>query len=135
MRRVSWSDSLLTSEHIYPKYDYSDYDELEEEPGDNHRPEKKSEFSHRLHPSLLPPSDGDPYAAGFSPPGYLQGNSLSSFVPSSLSPPALEDSYSSEFKFQQEDTSKRDSSTSTSGPVDYSEYYSDQSSNTAALLW
>ncbi len=128
MRRVSWSDSQLTSEHVYPKYDYSDYEEVEQP--------SSSVLSHRLHPSLLPPSDGDPYTAGFNPPGYSQGGSLSNFVPSSLSPTVMEDNY--EFSFQEESKNEDKSSPPVdNGPAehDYSDYYSDQTSNAAALLW
>lgn len=134
MRRVSWSDSQLVSEHFYPKYDYSDYEEVEQVTSS----EESSEFSHRLHPSLLPPSDGDPYTAGFSPPGYSQGGSLSSFVPSSLSPTLMENNY--EFSFNEEPKEEEAGNSSvpgSTGPAehDYSQYYSDQTSNAAALLW
>lgn len=78
LRRVSFSDSMLHVEHVYPKYDYSDYEEvqiLEESDGGLERNDSFSKgignsgLSQKLHP-FLRPSDSvsaDPYHYNPSP--------------------------------------------------------------------
>ena len=84
MRRVSFSDSSLHTEHFYPKYDYSDYDEIEQELPDIFGRGKlrtiNAGLSHRLHPSLRTDNepDSDSYRYGF--------NSSTGSNPSSPSP-------------------------------------------------
>lgn len=134
LRRVSWSDSNLVMQHTYPKYDYSDYDDLEQkEPSsmDN------SIFSHRLHPSLRQVNDSssaDPYISSFSPSGYMQGGSLGNFVPSSLAPGLLgSDGYAELSPSQEDEEDMADVSLHSDDLTN--EYYTDQTSNAAALLW
>ena len=93
MRRVSFSDSSLHTEHFYPKYDYSDYDEIEQELPDIFGRGKlrnvNTGLSHRLHPSLRTDNDtnSDSYRYGF--------NSSAGGNPSSPSPSSSTDSPSS----------------------------------------
>lgn len=49
-RRVSWNEDQMHTEHTYPKYDYRDYDELNEEV--ENETTDSSVFSHPIHPSL-----------------------------------------------------------------------------------
>ena len=89
MRRVSFSDSSLHTEHFYPKYDYSDYDEIEQELPDIFGRGKlrnvNTGLSHRLHPSLRTDNDtnSDSYRYGF--------NSSAGGNPSSPSPSSSTD--------------------------------------------
>ena len=136
MRRVSWSDTQLTSEHFYPKYDYSDYDDIDQENSSGSSKNANSGLSHRLHPSLRP-NDSDPYGYGFtspaSPRSATADNSLSTFVPKALSTytPQILSSYSQEV----------DVNNSTTGTLEEevedqtNDFYADLNSNTAALLW
>ncbi len=48
--RVSFSESDLTVEHFYPKYDYRDYDEIQEESDEEGK--ELTGLSQRVHPSL-----------------------------------------------------------------------------------
>lgn len=45
---MSWNDDQIKTEHTYPKYDYADYEELNEEVEST----DMSVFSHPIHPSL-----------------------------------------------------------------------------------
>lgn len=138
MRRVSWSDTNLVSEHYYPKYDYSDYEEIEQE---NHNSSEDVGFSHKLHPSLRPVNtQSDPYKnyTNFSTApmnGMGSEGSLSTFTPSSLS------SYAPRILAGYSDINTTDTEDSTPAntgaiPEEQTEdFYADVTSNTAALLW
>ena len=72
---MSFSDSQLVLEHVYPKYDYSDYEEIDHDKEDRGWSEtdggnanENSGLSHKLHPSLRPTdtNSADPY--GYSSP-------------------------------------------------------------------
>jgi len=47
---VSWNEDQIITEHTYPKYDYTDYDDLNEEAENESKEEPV--FSHPIHPSL-----------------------------------------------------------------------------------
>lgn len=121
-------------EHFYPKYDYSDYDEIEH--ASDSPSTENSGLSHRLHPSLRP-NESDPYGYGFnsskSPPS---NSSLSTFVPKALSSfsPQTVSGYSDRNQVVAANDTNR---TIEEVPVDEEtdDYYADLTSNTAALLW
>lgn len=151
MRRVSWSDTQLVSEHYYPKYDYSDYDDIEREEDNKNRflaalAKENSGLSHRLHPSLRRNNDTDGYGyGGFSPTSPASRsttteNSLGSFVPKTLSghSPQMFSGYTDP------EVKKDDKQAEQNGLPEELETVQEQtddfyanftSSNTAALLW
>ena len=150
MRRVSWSDSQLVSEHYYPKYDYSDYDDLEREEENKNRfkaalAKENSGLSHRLHPSLLRrTSDTDDYGYGFSPTSppprsTTPESSLSSFVPKTLAghSPQMFSSYSDTHTEAEDNKGQENGLPDTLESVQEQsdDFYADLASNTAALLW
>ena len=138
---MSWSETHFVSEHFYPKYDYSDYDDIEQERnGESPAPSSKGNLglSHRVHPSLRPSSDADPYSYSFTSPSSPRSpssdSSLSSFVPKGLS------SYTPHYSPVEHSNIQPDSSHMEEEPFQPSEqqvddYYPDLTSNTAALLW
>lgn len=142
MRRVSWSDTQLESKHYYPKYDYSDYEEIEQEHTKNASTfHKNSGLSQRLHPSLRQ-NDTNSYGYGFgssgSPWSPTAENSLSAFVPKTLtySPQILGD-YSQPPRtasVADERVREEEESGQTVEEQD-NDFYADLTSNTAALLW
>lgn len=142
MRRVSWSDTQLVSEHFYPKYDYSDYEEIEEEQTQVTTSSKgNSGLSHRVHPSLRQSGDADPYGYEFtstSPRSQTSDSSLSSFVPKSLSAyspsgyTAPESSPKANGNHELEVDGAQEPQQTEQQTDDY---YADLTSNTAALLW
>ena len=127
MHRVSWSGSNLVMEHTYPKYDYSDYDHLDQE-----EPHPKNlGFSHHLHPSLVMANEP---SSGYNSSRYLQGGTLGSFAFSSLSPSVVSNGYA-DFNCPQE---VREATAKTSPPSEEEQtdhYYADQATNVVALLW
>ena len=164
LRRVSFSDSNLEIEHFYPKYDYSDYEDIEQERPDIFGRSKlrNSGLSHRLHPSLRMDNDTNSdsyrYGGGFnsspggsntsspSPPattetpitnGVLGGGGLSSYTPSMLSP---FDNLSS-FTASPIASPIKEEEASSSMEVEQvdgnsaDDYYSSLNADTAALLW
>ncbi len=150
MRRVSWSDTQLVSEHFYPKYDYSDYDDVEREEDNKNRfkaalSKENSGLSHRLHPSLRRNNDTDGYGYGgfspTSPPPRITApeSSLSSFVPKTLAghSPQMFSGYS-DTHTEAEDSRGQENGlpdTLESGQEQSDAFYADLTSNTAALLW
>lgn len=136
MRRVSWSDTQLTSEHCYPKYDYSDYDDIDQERSSRNSINVNSGLSHRLHPSLRP-NESDPYGYGFtspaSPRSTTADNSLSTFVPKALSTysPQILSSYLQEVGVHNGATETLEEELEDQT----NDFYADLNSNTAALLW
>lgn len=99
----------MHTEHFYPKYDYSDYEDIEQELPDifGRNKLRNAGLAHRLHPSLRTDSESqsDSYRYGFSGSnssspspistdspssnggfGAGGGGGLSSYKPSSLSP-------------------------------------------------
>ena len=68
---MSFSDSNLHTEHFYPKYDYSDYEDIEQELPDifGRGKLRNAGLAHRLHPSLREDNDtdSDSYRYGFNP--------------------------------------------------------------------
>ena len=150
MRRVSWSDTQLVSEHYYPKYDYSDYDDIEREEANKNKfmaalAKENSGLSHRLHPSLRHNNDSDGYGyGGFSPTSpsprnTTSENSLSSFVPKTLSghSPQMLAGYTDlnpDAHIQAEENGLPEELETVQEQTD--DFYDDfTSSNTAALLW
>lgn len=144
MRRVSWSDTNLVLEHYYPKYDYSDYEEVERDVNSdtsNLASTENSGLSHRLHPSLRPSTDSDPYSYGFSSGvssrSPASDNSLSTFVPKALSAysqsPQILSSYSDRNQVAANDISRPLEEVTPEEETD--DFYADLTSNTAALLW
>lgn len=136
MRRVSWSETQFVSEHSYPKYDYSDYDTIEQEETNEDPPttsNKNLGLSHRVHPSLRP---NDPYSYNFSgsPRSQPSDGSLSTFMPKGLS------SYTPHYTAVDHSPMENGDSQVSQEPLDQPEqhtdtFYADLTSNTAALLW
>ncbi len=150
MRRVSWSDSQLVSEHFYPKYDYSDYDDIEREQENKNKfmtalAKENSGLSHRLHPSLRRNNDTDAYGyGGFSPTSTsprttTPDNSLSSFVPKTLSGHSLQmlsgyTDINPQTGGNNEEVNESPQELETV-QEQTDDFYADLTSNTAALLW
>ena len=152
MRRVSWSDTQLVSEYFYPKYDYSDYEDIEREEANKNQfmaalAKENSGLSHRLHPSLLQrKNDTDSYGYGSynstSPPARTtpSENSFSSFVPKALSghSPQLFSGYADPIP-EVRSTEKAEENglleELDSVPEQTDDFYADLATNTAALLW
>ena len=141
LRRVSFSDSNLETEHYYPKYDYSDYEDIEQERPDIFGRSKlrNAGLSHRLHPSLRTDNDSnsDDYryggkfnsSSGSSNPasspspsstaapevpstnGIFGGGGLSSYTPSMLSPFDAFSASPISSPIKEEETETKDSST------------------------
>ena len=148
LRRVSWSDSALISEYYYPKYNYSDYEEIHEETPQISSHEN-SGLSQRLHPSLRLSNDtnSDPYHYGYSPSASPKSgsseSSLANFIPSSLSSysPRILANYSD--PIESSDAATEEAGISITGStqmsptneVDTDDFYAGLTSNTAALLW
>lgn len=139
MRRVSWSETHFVLEHTYPKYDYSDYEEIQQETNGDCATVSSGEnlgLSHRVHPSLRPANETDPYSYGFTSPtptkNTAAGSSLGSFVPKTLS------SYTPQFTPLSNSPMAEQIAEE---PLDQPEqqaddfYGADLTSNTAALLW
>jgi len=63
----------MRTEHTYPKYDYTDYDDLVEE-AENQTTKEDTVFSHPIHPSL-----------GFSGGSRSSSDDLSNYRPHVLS--------------------------------------------------
>ena len=159
LRRVSFSDSNLHTEHFYPKYDYSDYEDIEQELPDifGRGKLRNSGLSHRLHPSLRVDNDvdSDAYRYGFnsnssnnlsSPPpssSDLPSNGveggLSSYKPSMLSPfDSLASFNSPGYSTPPTTPIKEDPREDISNEQiedNSTDYYSSLNADTAALLW
>lgn len=142
MRRVSWSETHFVSEHFYPKYDYSDYDDIEQEneeldsPATTPMAKKNLGLSHRVHPSLRPTNTSDdPYSYSFtsptSPRSTAPNSSLSSFVPKTIS------SYTPQYTAEDHSPMTNGGSPVSHEPLEQNtdDFYADLTSNTAALLW
>ena len=160
LRRVSFSDSNLEIEHFYPKYDYSDYEDIEQELPDIFGRSKlrNAGLSHRLHPSLRTDNDTNSdtyrYGGGFnssssnpasspSPPaapeshatnGILSGGGLSSYTPSMLSPFDAFTASPISSPIKEEETSSSTEVEQVDGNSE-DDYYSSLNADTAALLW
>ena len=160
---MSFSDSNLHTEHFYPKYDYSDYEDIEQDLPDIFGRSKlrNSGLAHRLHPSLRgdDDADSDSYRYGFnagsgsnsstpSPtpaesPSSIEigvGGGLSSYKPSMLSPfdnfhsPGFSGSLDIDSPI--EETESEGTSKNTEQVDENStDYYSSLNADTAALLW
>jgi len=78
MRRVSWSDTNLTEEHFYPKYSYEDYDDINSDKEDN----SDNELSQPIHPSMRATNETDSDMYRYSPG---RASSLGSYTPSIMS--------------------------------------------------
>jgi hypothetical protein len=140
MRRVSWSDTHLVLEHYYPKYDYSDYDDIEQENAVKSSSTENSGLSHRLHPSLRNNNESDPYGYGFnpvvSPRSHTSENSLSTFVPKALSSYSQSPQVSPTYSDRDQVVSTNNSTLEEVTPEEENDdFYADLTSNTAALLW
>lgn len=123
------------SEHFYPKYDYSDYEDAEEAPTSSGPPSTaNSGLSHRLHPSLRPNNESDPYAYGFgsalSPRSPPADNSLSTFVPKALSSQIV-----SSYSDHHLEVATNGAIEEVAVEEETDDFYADLASNTAALLW
>lgn len=127
------------SEHFYPKYDYSDYEDIEHGETSSPPSTENSGLSHRLHPSLRPNNESDPYAYGFgsahSPRSPPSDTSLNTFVPKALSSysPQTVSSYSDRKQEATADESNMIIEVAVEEETD--DFYADLASNTAALLW
>lgn len=148
LRRVSFSDSQLTVEHVYPKYNYDDY--VEDDGHDKDKtdgPSNNSGLSQRLHPSLRSPHDTstDPYnLSGYTSPsptkpsekkiGLYSPSILSSFgdivqpnFSDNSSPSRSVASLPPKLAAVEESPSP--------SPTTTHDYYSNLNQDTAALLW
>lgn len=125
-------------EHFYPKYDYSDYDEIEQDDTSKPPSTKNSGLSHRLHPSLRPSNESDPYSYGFgstvSPRSPTHDNSLSTFVPKALSGYSQSPEILSDRNHAVVNDNSRTLEEATA-EEEADDFYTDLTSNTAALLW
>lgn len=162
---MSFSDSNLHTEHFYPKYDYSDYEDIEQELPDIFGRSKlrNSGLAHRLHPSLMgeEDTDSDSYRYGFnagsesnsstpSPtaaesPSSIGvdtggGRGLSDYKPSMLSP--FDNFHTPGFSGSLELDSPTEETESEGTGRDTekvdgnsTDYYSSLNADTAALLW
>ena len=90
---MSFSDSELCVAHVYPKYDYSDYEDIDhdrEEVGwsetDGRETNENSGLSHKLHPSLRPTETNTADLYGYSSPSPTKPDSYRYSSPSSNSP-------------------------------------------------
>ena len=160
---MSFSDSNLHTEHFYPKYDYSDYEDIEQDLPDifGRNKLRNSGLAHRLHPSLTGEEDTDGYRYGFnagsgsnsstpsptpaeSPSSIAvdigRGGGLSSYKPSMLSPfdhlhtPGFTGSLDIDSPIE-ETESEETSKDTEKGDGNSSDYYSSLNADTAALLW
>jgi len=124
------------SEHFYPKYDYADYDDMEEE---DRTASDNSGLSHPVHPSLQAVNETDRYENGFNSTPWNQSfdSSLSSFVPKTLSSYGtnlLADSYTEpEPEPAGGAIEESEAQQQVDGQAD--DYYGDVGSGTPALLW
>ena len=90
LRKVSFSDSDLEMQHVYPKYDYSDYEDIDhdkEEVGwsetDGGETNENSGLAHKLHPSLRPTETNSTDFYGYSSPSPTKPDSYRYSSPSS----------------------------------------------------
>ena len=89
---MSFSDTQISSSHFYPKYDYSDYDEVQNDSESQgyfeETTDSNSGLSHRLHPSLRS-SESDSHFDRYNPSpvkkGNLSASDIHSYTPSILS--------------------------------------------------
>lgn len=147
LRRVSFSDTQLSIQHVYPKYDYKDYDEAQSDDGNESQgyfeesTDGNSGLSHRLHPSLRSGETGSQfYRYNASPIKDNQsGNSLHQYTPSILSGfgselqqhlSGLSSSTRNETKFSPEPSDQMPA-----GDDQTNDIYTNLNSDTAAMLW
>ena len=153
----------METEHFYPKYDYSDYEDIEQELPDIFGRSKlrNAGLSHRLHPSLRtdndtssdsyrygggfnsnsssgnPTSSPSPQAAPESPAtnGVLGGGGLSSYTPSMLSPFDAFSASPISSPIKEEETTDGSTEVEQVDGNSADDYYSSLNADTAALLW
>ena len=134
LRRVSFSDTDLVSEHYYPKYDYSDYDDINAFRLGFGR-EETDAVSQPVHPWLansLPKSPA---------PKQSTANSLSSFASSAYSNFGDLSSFVTAYAINKGSSvsSKNDSDKSLPSKNDEQQstpdFYANLNTDTAALIW
>lgn len=165
LRRVAFSETDLTVEHYYPKYDYSDYEEIQNDhvttsssfsfwkSKEEVEADEQSGLSQRVHPSLRSPEpDPDTYryspspsrdsASPVNPPPTLQN-----YKPSILSSygNSLQQSYTEAMEngsLEEEEEISGSFEETDNGrhlmPAEgssLSNFYASLSSDTAAMLW
>ena len=145
---MSFSDTQLSINHFYPKYDYSDYEEVQQDEGSKSQgyfeetTDGNSGLSHRLHPSLRS-SESDSYFDRYNPSpvkkGGLSASDIHSYTPTILS------GYDNELQLHLNGLSSPkpkggkfspeplDSSPVTEHSVN--DFYATLNSDTAAMLW
>lgn len=126
MRRVSFSDSQLTVEHTYPKYDYSDYD------GVNSEGETDSGLAQKIHPSLR---HGDDFGRYGSPSGSLSGWTPSLTGYGDLLLQQLSGNFNSPPTSPVKKSSSPQKTSDSSSDDQANDFYANLNSDTAALLW
>lgn len=162
LRRVAFSDSELAVEHYYPKYDYSDYEDIQEdevstsssfsfwkskEVVEAASDDEQSGLSQRLHPSLRSP-EPDPDNYRYSPSrdstSQVSGSSpptLQNYKPSILSSygDTLHQSYSRAMENgtaeEEKECDEVDSGHLMPAEGPALNFYASLSSDTAAMLW
>lgn len=162
-RRVAFSETDLTVEHYYPKYDYSDYEDIQEDNVTTSfsfsfwkskeivetASDDESGLSQRLHPSLRSP-EPDPDTYRYSPSrdstsGVTSPPTLQTYKPSILSGygSSLQQTYTEAMEngTPEEESSNSFEETDSSGHImpaegsSLSNFYASLSSDTAAMLW
>ena len=124
---MSFSDSQLTIQHSYPKYDYKDYD------GVNNEGPEDGGLSQRIHPSLRRNDDFGRY-------GSPSGNGLSGWTPAltgygDLLLQQLSGNFNSPPASPTEKSSTSKESVDSGGDDTANDFYANLNSDTAALLW
>ena len=137
MKRVSWSDTQIAKEHVYPKYDYSDYESIDQEPPpqsdqvDGNSPD--GELATPLHPWLSSSTPMSP------PPPTTE--SIHSYSPSNLGTVGSFMSMytltlpSNNSKKTKTSANKNNQSKETEEPESAADVYANLDSDTAALLF
>lgn len=163
LRRVAFSETDLTVEHYYPKYDYSDYEDIQEDNVTTSSSfsfwkskeiveaasDDESGLSQRLHPSLRSP-EPDPDTYRYSPsrdstPVVTSSPTLQNYKPSILSSygDSLQQTYTDAMEngATEEETSNSFDEIDSGGHImpaegsSLSNFYASLSSDTAAMLW